>query len=198
MFDSLFVIAGKFHDGEPFNESIARRQRSIRACRESRAAGDELLSAALTHFDEKYTRCGTCSEATGNDFRTVNDEIFNSFDLFTSEVWRAFAVANCANGRLVEKEVPQKEQRISRQKGRPVINRFYVLRVTQRLTSPGSSAAPGENQTPYHGVRGCWPKYGPKFNRGKLFGKYEGIFYRPAHYRGRPAHGTVSKDYSAE
>lgn len=51
----------------------------------------------------------------------------------------------------------------------------------------------GEGDTVLSSVRGHWSHYGPKYNRGLLFGKIAGKFWIPSHIRG--AGEEVPKDY---
>lgn len=51
---------------------------------------------------------------------------------------------------------------------------------------------------PLHVCRGHYSAYGPKYGKGLLFGKYEGMFYIPAHAKGKKENGTVEADYTVD
>jgi hypothetical protein len=99
---------------------------------------------------------------------------------------------NCRNVALVEPQRPRPERR-----------RLASMGVTVKTLSvfPVGKAAIGRAAerygagTPLTSVRGTFRKYGPKYDRGLLFGKYEGQFWVPQHARGSAEHGTVEKDY---
>jgi hypothetical protein len=46
-----------------------------------------------------------------------------------------------------------------------------------------------------HIRRGHYAYYGEKYNRGKLFGKYEGMFWKPQTTAGDSASGEAKHDY---
>jgi len=50
-------------------------------------------------------------------------------------------------------------------------------------------------EAPLSPVRGHWSHYGERYNRGRLFGKYEGKFWVPAHARGAGEAEAPTKDY---
>jgi hypothetical protein len=50
-------------------------------------------------------------------------------------------------------------------------------------------------EAPLSPVRGHWSHYGERYNRGRLFGKYEGKFWIPAHTRGAGDPAETRKDY---
>jgi hypothetical protein len=50
---------------------------------------------------------------------------------------------------------------------------------------------------PLHSVRGHFAEYGTN-GRGKLFGKYSGRYWIPAHARGSSEHGEVEQSYVME
>lgn len=47
-----------------------------------------------------------------------------------------------------------------------------------------------------HICRGHFSEYGDEYGKGKLFGKYEGRFFIPAHVRGTAEQGITLKDYA--
>jgi len=72
--------------------------------------------------------------------------------------------------------------------------RYHVLVVTPAGSKPGT---PGQEigNMPRHVCRGHFAEYGPKYGKGKLFGKYEGRFFIPPHVKGKAESGIVDKDY---
>lgn len=49
-----------------------------------------------------------------------------------------------------------------------------------------------------HICRGHFAEYGDEYGKGKLFGKYEGRFWMPAHVRGSADAGVALKDYNVK
>lgn len=98
---------------------------------------------------------------------------------------------NCSNVDIVEPTRPRAERRRVERTGVRVhtINVFPVGRSTR-----GQRGAGGEG-TPLHSVRGHFAKYGPQYDRGLLFGKYAGRFFRPQHARGAAEHGEINQEF---
>lgn len=70
--------------------------------------------------------------------------------------------------------------------------------LTERVTGKPSGKKKGS--LAWHMVPGHFKTYGgidPVTGepRGKLFGKHEGVYYFPAHERGTPDDGTITKEY---
>lgn len=127
---------------------------------------------------------------------------------FTEEVWQMpqavlAATLNfmaCSNIELAQAPLPVRvRQRMSNQQRRVQLQTIVVRPPGRR-----SSAAPGQPvgrlmdglDTPLTSVRGSFGHYGPQYERGLLFGKYAGKFWRPAHARGAAGdEPPPTKDY---
>jgi hypothetical protein len=98
---------------------------------------------------------------------------------------------NCSNVDIVEPARPRAERRRIERTGVRVhtINVFPVGKATRGTRSAG------EGSVPLHSVRGHFAKYGPQYDRGLLFGKYAGRFFRPQHARGAAEHGEVDQEF---
>lgn len=80
----------------------------------------------------------------------------------------------------------------------------HIIQITP-MTPPakkgeGSFSGKKKGSLAWHMVPGHFKTYGgidPETGgpRGKLFGKHEGVYYFPAHERGAPADGTITKEY---
>lgn len=98
--------------------------------------------------------------------------------------------------------LPSRQQRRDAERRRldpPVTYRELTVAVpgVDRSAS-GRRNAQSLANAPLHIVRGHLARYGPEFGRGKLFGKYEGQFWVPAHVRGSAEAGKVVKDYKVK
>jgi hypothetical protein len=99
---------------------------------------------------------------------------------------------NCRNIELVEPKRPFPVRRRLREFGINVktINVKPIGRSTK--SKKGEIPAVGCPLTP---VRGHFASYGPQYDRGLLFGKYEGRFWIPQHARGSAEFGLNLNDY---
>jgi hypothetical protein len=76
--------------------------------------------------------------------------------------------------------------------------RYSVLNIgkmTNVLRDEGGAETHGLKRA-LHRCRGHFARYGPKYNRGRLFGKLEGRFWIPETERGNPEHGEVKHVYN--
>jgi hypothetical protein len=97
---------------------------------------------------------------------------------------------NCRNVELVEPQRPRAQARALARTGVRVseINVFPIGRSTR-----GRAAA--THGVPLTSVRGHFARYGPAYDRGLLFGKYEGRFWIPQHARGDRDHGEIRQTF---
>lgn len=106
------------------------------------------------------------------------------------------SILSCKNVSLTPHDNDPKQVRraIKRHGGTPESYRYHTLVVRP----PGAkSDSPGVEIgiMPRHVCRGHFAEYGPEFNKGMLFGKYNGRFFIPPHLKGDKKNGTVEKDY---
>ena len=72
------------------------------------------------------------------------------------------------------------------------------IRVRPIGKSYGGKGTSIEGTMPLHVVRGHMARYGPKYDRGLLFGKYEGKFWIQPHAKGRAEVGERQHTYLIE
>lgn len=120
---------------------------------------------------------------------------------YPMELWdMAFATVlgtlnflNCRNVDVVE---PQRSRAQARR-----IARTGVTVKTLSVFPIGKSSRSGKTKnedplgTPLTSVRGHFARYGEKYGKGLLFGKYEGMFWHPQHARGSSESGTNENSY---
>jgi hypothetical protein len=94
------------------------------------------------------------------------------------------------------KETMSRQQRRYRERtGQPAVVYKTVEVVPFRNVSGNSEKGSKQNTKRAHLVAGHIARYGPEHGTGKLFGKYEGVYFIPPHIRGNPDVGLVEKDY---
>lgn len=121
----------------------------------------------------------------------VADYPMENWDMAHMVLLGALNFLNCRNVELVEPHRPRAERRRIERTG----ERVYTLSVfpigrTTRAARRGEGAG-----TPLTSVRGHFANYGAAFDRGRLFGKYEGRYWIPQHARGAADEGEVTHDY---
>ncbi len=118
-------------------------------------------------------------------------------------IWRIFempiyalALMSCRNVSLEDAPVPPRHIRRRMQHDNEPIARFKTLVIDpSRVIRPNLLAGPSSNDKrirPFHIARGHFVTY---TDERKLFGKYSGTFWKPAHVRGTLDEGEVIKDY---
>jgi hypothetical protein len=100
---------------------------------------------------------------------------------------------SCRNIELAVPQRPRPERRRLERTGVRV-SEIHVFPAGRSTAGGGRPLDPGG--TALHSVRGHFASYGPEYGRGKLFGKYEGRFFRPMHARGSKEHGQVEQSYT--
>jgi hypothetical protein len=110
------------------------------------------------------------------------------WDMAQLVVLGALNFLNCRNVELVEPVRPRAEARALARAG---------VRVSEINVFPvGRSSRSGPARThgvPLTSVRGHFARYGPAYDRGLLFGRYEGRFWIPQHARGDREHGEIDQ-----
>jgi hypothetical protein len=101
---------------------------------------------------------------------------------------------NCSNVDAVEPARPRPARRRLERLGVQV-KTLTVRPAGYRSSSRGEPVQPG---VPLTSVRGHFAEYGPRYGKGKLFGRLEGRFWIPAHARGSADHGEIRKSYRLE
>ena len=111
----------------------------------------------------------------------------------SAPVMFSVCLLNCQNIELVNRKVSRQYRRQMERNGKPII-KFKTLNVEPLKSRVRQETPAGESQIKraLHICRGHFAHYGPE---RKLFGKYEGAFWRPMHVRGSKKHGEIVKDY---
>lgn len=107
----------------------------------------------------------------------------------------ALTFLNCRN---VTVAVPHRQRAQARRLDRIGVEVTEIHVYSMGRTVQGTRPLSSEGGVPAHTVRGHLARYGPKYDRGLLFGKHEGMFWRPMHARGNPVHGTREHEYVLE
>lgn len=103
------------------------------------------------------------------------------------------AAMNFLNCKNVEVSEPKRRRPVRRRLDRLGVR---VQTPTVRPLGRRSGGASGNDPAvPLHSVRGHFAEYGPKYGKGKLFGRLEGRYWIPAHARGSADEGEIRKDY---
>lgn len=99
----------------------------------------------------------------------------------------------------VEEVTPSRQQRRKMQRTYKIEpTKHYILKVGQvhgRSIQESDIGKPVKQKRRKGIVRGHFKFYGSEYGRGKLFGKYEGAIFIPAHERGDDTVGRIQKDY---
>lgn len=114
----------------------------------------------------------------------------------------AFSFRNCKNIEVVDVQAPVKLQKARVRRGKEPLVRYSVVNVLPlaNLRSPRSrsvESADGQGVA-LHIRAGNFAHYGEKFGRKKLFGKFEGMYWRPQATVGSLERGLSVHDYSVE
>ncbi len=94
--------------------------------------------------------------------------------------------------------VMPKVQQKRRKHGKRPLTKYYTLKVMpMRKTTGRCVPQRGEGGSPkaQHIRRGHFKQYGPKYGKGLLFGKYEGLWFWDWRLEGDPEAGEIRKDY---
>lgn len=135
---------------------------------------DETAVAQVGVNDKTWKRC--------NEDR---DEVISRLYAF-HPLLMAFSFCNCRNIEIVKVQASEKLQKARSKRGKPALQDHHVInilpfgkffekgsRVMRIVQDNGAKLALAIR-------RGSYARYGEKYGRGLLFGKYEGMFWRPA------------------
>lgn len=113
-----------------------------------------------------------------------------------SNAFDVLELLGCKNVSLKphENEPNAVSRAVKRNGGTPESYRYHTL-IVRTPGSKSDSDGVDIGIMPRHVCRGHFAEYGPKFNKGLLFGKYEGRFFVPPHMKGDKKNGIVEKDY---
>lgn len=103
----------------------------------------------------------------------------------------ALTLLNCSN---VTAQEPRRYRAQARRLARVGL-RLSTIHVHPVRRTGGSEGVPLGEGSPLTSVRGHFAKYGPKYDRKLLFGRHEGMFYRPQHVRGKAEAGVIEHSY---
>lgn len=117
---------------------------------------------------------------------THNDILAATRMYIMHPVLMAFSFMNCKNVEIVTVEIPEKLNKAREKRGKSKLQDFRVINVLPmnvhqkktRIVKLGDKIQVALGSVKLR--RGSYAKYGMKYNRGLLFGKYEGIYWRPA------------------
>lgn len=115
----------------------------------------------------------------------------------------ALSFMHCKNVIVTDNEgryANRQERRAAERRGDPPLVTYKTLQIEPMkkvLATEGDIERNGLAKA-LHICRGHFAEYGPEFGKGKLFGKYEGRFYVPAHVRGNADQGVVHKRYNVK
>jgi hypothetical protein len=117
---------------------------------------------------------------------------------FLPPVLMAFSFSNCKNIEVVDVLAPGKLQKARERRGKRPLYSYRIINVLpfgKSYRRVERSVESGGEGVALRIRRGSYAKYGEKFNRGKLFSKYEGMFWRPQTTYGSAEHGVSVHDY---
>lgn len=120
-----------------------------------------------------------------------DDQAGGTWGMPVAVLCSALNFLNCSNVELAEPARPRPQRRRLARTG--VTVQTIVVRPPGKRTRSSGVRAADSLDTPLTSVRGHFAHYGPSYNRGKMFGKYEGKFWIPGYARG--AGESAGKDY---
>jgi hypothetical protein len=128
-----------------------------------------------------------------------NDGVANMLYCY-HPILMAFSFASCRNIELVTVTHPEKLQKSRRRKGRLPLCSYKVINILPMgYHRPHSRSIEGSGEGVALQIRrGHYAHYGPQFNRGLLFGKYEGLYWKPQTMVGTAEAGVVVHDYEVK
>lgn len=146
---------------------------------------------------ESSFRCGINQKITNDYGDQMADTIRHLAIVHAAKLLSLLMVLGCSNVSLAPRrqtDAAAAREATRRNGGHVAGYRYHVLVVRPAGSKPGT---PGIEigTMPRHMCRGHFAEYGPKYGKGKLFGKYEGRFFVPPHMKGDAKNGTVLKDY---
>lgn len=131
----------------------------------------------------------------------ANPEDMATMLTYFHPVMMAFSFANCKNIEIVEVKPPVKLNKARARRGNRQLVSYKVINVlpfgktykqqSRTVESDGQGVA-------LHIRAGNFARYGEKYGRGKLFGKFEGMFWRPQSVVGSADAGVSVHDYAVK
>lgn len=115
--------------------------------------------------------------------------------------FQALAFMHCKNAQMQQEQPPEKLSRKWQKKtGQPLVkwNTLTIQPLKETLARESRNTRTTGINSSAHIARGHFAEYGEEFGKGKLFGKYEGRFWIPAHVRGAKEEGMVLHDYEVK
>lgn len=124
----------------------------------------------------------------------------NTKHSFVGPVCLALSFMHCKNVVVTEQDgvyTNRQERREAQRRNDPPLVKHHTLHIEPMKTiiKRESGGDPVTMTKALHIVRGHIAEYGDAFGKGKLFGKYEGRFFIPAHVRGSAEQGVIDKRY---
>ena len=107
-----------------------------------------------------------------------------------------YNLCNCVNVQVCEPDRPRPQRKRLQRMG-VTVNEIHVKPVSKSYRGKGTPIRSFQD-SPLTAVRGHFAKYGPKYGRGLLFGKYEGRYWIPQHVRGSEVFGVNEQEYAVE
>lgn len=114
-----------------------------------------------------------------------------TWDMAQMVLLGALNFLNCRNVTIGEPVRPRAQRRRLERMGIQVHE--ILITALGRSTRSGRNEEPGA--TPLTSVRGHFAEYGPRYEKGLLFGKLEGRFWIPQHARGASEFGESEHNY---
>lgn len=105
---------------------------------------------------------------------------------------------NFLNCRNVEIAIPKRKKNIARRLEQSNTKLHTITVKSVSKSSRGNYSSSEGVELPLHTVRGHFAEYGPKYGKGKLFGRLEGRFWIPQHGRGVEEKGKITKNFRLE
>lgn len=93
----------------------------------------------------------------------------------------AFSFANCKNIEIVQVKPPERLNRRRIERGKVPLSTYSIVNVLPfgKIYSRQTRTVSSGEGISVAIRRGGYAKYGPEYGRGKLFGKYSGMFWKP-------------------
>lgn len=120
----------------------------------------------------------------------------NMWDTAMMVLLDTYNLCNCVNVVIAEPDRPRAQRKRLLRAGVKV-NEIHIKPVSRSYRGNGTPLSQFPS-SPLTAVRGHTARYGPKYGRGLLFGKYEGSFWIPQHVRGSELFGVSEKEYVAD
>ncbi len=135
------------------------------------------------------------------EFMGKDNEERSSYAYFFHPVLMAFSFRNCKNIEVVQVSAARELQKARVRRGKLPLMSYHVINVLKFGKSYRSTSRQVESDgtnVALHIRAGNFARYGERYKRGKLFGKYEGMFWRPQVVVGSAERGVSTHDYAAK